>query len=84
VKTPASLAALAVSLKLNTATHEMSREQVDRWMKPLAPSLQRGKRTGRMRQRILGEDDLAEAGAKQQDTPDALWTSPCNESKHVW
>jgi hypothetical protein len=84
VKTPASLAALAVSLKLNTATHEMSREQVDRWMKPLAPSLQRGRRTGRMRQRILGEEDLAKAGAKQQDTPDALWTSPCNESKHVW
>jgi hypothetical protein len=84
VKTPAALAALAVALKLNKSSHEMSVEQVDRWMKPLAPSLQRGTRTGRMRQKILGEEDLAKAGAKQQDSADALWTTPCNESKHVW
>lgn len=84
VKPPASLAALAVSLKLNPSAHEMNGEQVDRWMKPLAPSLQRGTRIGRMRQKILGEEDLAKAGAKRNDQNDSLWTSPCNESKHLW
>jgi hypothetical protein len=28
------------------------------------------------------EEDLAKAGC-QQDTPDALWTRPRNESKHA-
>ena len=84
VKTPASLAALALSLKLNPSAHVMTGEQVDRWIKPLAPSLQRGTRTGRMRQKVLGEGDLAKAGAKQKDDPDDLWMSPCNESKHIW
>jgi hypothetical protein len=87
VRTPASLAALAVSLKLSKSrgsSQEMKKEQVDRWMKPLAPSLQRGARTSRIRQRVLGENDLRMAGAKQDDESDPLWVSPCNESKHVW
>lgn len=87
VKPPSSLAALAVSLKVNTtngANLEMSGSQVNRWIKPLAPSLQRSSKASRVRQRLFGENDLEKVGAKQDDAFDSVWISPCNESKHVW
>lgn len=77
-----SLAALAVSLKKGQKS--MAEDQVDRWMKPLAPTLQRSKNTGRVRQRVLYEKALESAGGKEVEDSDPMWTSPCNESKHVW
>jgi len=87
VKAPASLASLAVTMKKNKvegAQLVMSDDQIGRWMKPLAPSLQRGARVVRPRQKIFGTAVLSSAGDKTEDKPDELWVSPCNESKHVW
>lgn len=87
VKAPAALAALAVTMKQKKskgADLGMNEEELSRWMKPLAPSLQRGARIIRSRQRIFGTGDLARAGDKSEDKTDGLWVSPCNESKHVW
>ena len=86
LKAPAALAALAVAMKEGSqnGVYGMSKDQVDRWMKPLAPSLQRGSSIVRPRQKILGKGDLAVAGERIVDFSDPLWVSACNESKHVW
>jgi hypothetical protein len=87
VTTSGSLAALALFLKLkagDSRAPEMSDSEVERWIKPLAPSLQRGAREGRSRQSIFGEKDLESAGRTEADTLDSMWISPCNETKHVW
>ena len=81
-KTPSSLAAMAASLKKGRGS--MAEDEIDRWMKPLAPSLQRRKNTDRLRQRLLFEKDLERVGGKEPDESDPLWVSPCNESKHAW
>ena len=85
-KIPSSLAALAASLKKGQGSsgHSMAADAVDRWIKPLAPSLQRSKNTDRLRQRLLFEKDLESAGGKQVKDSDPIWMSPCNESRHVW
>lgn len=80
-KAPASLAALAVSLRQGGP---MPEAQADRFMKSLAPSLQRGARVRRTRLSLFTEDDLASAGEKIQNPSDPVWVTPCNESKHVW
>lgn len=84
VKATSSLAALAVTLKQTRGTQEMTEAQLDRWIKPLAPSLQRGARTRRSRLRILGEEDLSTVAGKENVEKDSMWLIPCNESKHVW
>lgn len=86
-KAPAAMAALAVTMKQNKSRGsnlEMNDDEIGRWMKPLAPSLQRGARIIRSRQSIFGRDNLASVGDKNEDKSDELWVSPCNESKHVW
>jgi len=86
-KIPASLAALALSLKKaqGSSDFSMTKDEIDRFMKPLAPSLQRSRTSGRPRQRLLFEKDLESAASsdKTQDL-DSFWATPCNESKHVW
>ena len=86
LKSSSSLAALALSLKVNpgaSSKQGMTGDQVTCWIKPLAPSLQRSKITSRSRQRIMGEKDLENLGEKGVDL-DTVWSSPCNESRHVW
>ena len=80
----ASLAALCVATKLNGA-NGMPAKQREEWMKPMAPSLQRGTQFRRARQRLLGEKALdAAGGARSQTKPDPQWSTPCNESRHIW
>lgn len=80
-----SLAAFAGLLKENGPNPGLNKEQINRWMKPLAPSLQRGTKFRRVRQRLLGERSLQKAGGTQiQVVPDPLWQTPCNESRHIW
>jgi hypothetical protein len=84
---PGSLAALAVSLKSsksNTNRQVMSSDHVERWMRPLAPSLQRGATFGRTRQKLIGESDFINAGSNSDEGSDNFWSIPCNEAKHVW
>ena len=84
-RVPTSIAALATLLKESVERDEpMSKEQIDRWMKPLAPSLQRKCRGPRIRQRVVGEQDLVAASGEQTDTSDPIWLTPCVEAKHVW
>jgi hypothetical protein len=84
IRAPSSLAALAVSLK-ETRGRGMKPEDIGRWMKPLAPSLQKGNRTlTRSRQRIFGDSQLSHLFKKESLPDDPLWMSYCNESKHVW
>lgn len=86
-KSSSSLAALALSFKMNSGSRckqGMNADQVNCWMKPLAPSLQRSKFTNRARQRIIGEKDLENLERREVDDLSSLWTTPCNESKHVW
>jgi hypothetical protein len=82
----AALAALAVCLKQGPArgSNGMTEDQVDRWMKPLAPSIQHGTRFARPRHRIFTTAELEKAGGKTTVTSDSVWVTPCNESKHVW
>lgn len=81
----ASLAALASSFKVNGPGQGMNDEKINQWIKPLAPSLQKETRFGRVRQRLLGEGALGRAGgSEEQTTMDPLWLSPCNESRHIW
>ena len=86
-KLPSSVAALVLSqksAKMRGAEVGMTREDIDRWMKPLAPSVQKGGRLRRSRQRLIGEEDLSQAGEKQQIAEDALWSTSCKEAKHIW
>lgn len=78
--TPASLAALALELRKTKAPSE---DFTKRWMKQLAPSFQRGKRTGRMRPRIIGESAFSKIGEAKQ-IEDSLFKTETTEAKHVW
>jgi hypothetical protein len=85
IKAPTSLAALYVFLKESGGReNQMSSEQIQRWMRPLAPSLQRCTRVARIRQKLIGEKDLAAAAGQETEAPDPLWVAPCSEAKHVW
>jgi len=84
---PGSIAALALSqkiAKLSGSELVMEPDHIDRWMKPLAPSLQKGGRLKRVRNRMIGPGALGSAGERIEKIDDALWTSSCNEAKHVW
>ena len=79
-----SLAALATHMKIKSS-EPMNTADAHKWMKPLAPSLQRGTQFRRGRQRLLGEQALsAAAGTKRNADIDPLFMSPCNELRHVW
>jgi hypothetical protein len=87
IKLPSSLAALALSLKQARNRGQdpgMAPENINRWIVPTAPSLQKGLRMGRLRTNLLGEEALAKAGDIKEDLTDALWAASCNETKHVW
>eukprot|EP00522_Entomoneis_paludosa_P008904 CAMPEP_0172451960 /NCGR_PEP_ID=MMETSP1065-20121228/9758_1 /TAXON_ID=265537 /ORGANISM="Amphiprora paludosa, Strain CCMP125" /LENGTH=3022 /DNA_ID=CAMNT_0013203931 /DNA_START=83 /DNA_END=9152 /DNA_ORIENTATION=- len=84
---PSSVAALALSQKIARASGGelvMEAEHIDRWMKPLAPSLQKGGRLRRVRNRLIGTGALSSAGERIPKDVDPLWTSSCKEAKHVW
>jgi hypothetical protein len=78
--TAASLAALALELRKKQIPDG---DFTKRWMKPLAPSLQRGNRTGRLRARIMGEAAFSKVG-KVEQVKDKLFSTETSESKHVW
>jgi hypothetical protein len=78
--TASSLAALALELKKNKTPKG---DFTKRWMKPLAPSFQRGKRTGRLRPRIIGETAFSKIG-KTEQIKDKLFSTETSESKNVW
>jgi hypothetical protein len=85
----ASLAALALELKSKKiqSGQPTSGDFSKRWMQSLAPSLQRGKRMGRLRQRIIGEEAFSiVAGKHGQKTlaQDQLFKTSLIEAKHVW
>ncbi|KAL7579236.1 hypothetical protein ACA910_011397 [Epithemia clementina (nom. ined.)] len=86
-KLPSSLAALALSqrsARMRGVELGMSKEEIDRWMKPLAPSIQKGGRLRRTRQKLIGENALLNAGDKNDTSEDPLWTGSCKEAKHIW
>lgn len=86
-KFASSLAALALVLKKAQSSSDVSmpKDQIDRHMKALAPSIQRAQGFGRPRQRLLVEKDIEKAAGKADDLDsDSIWATPCNESKHVW
>jgi hypothetical protein len=83
----AALAALALEIKNKRvrAGQPTSGDFSKRWMKRLAPSLLRGKRTGRSRQRIIGEGALAKLGGTEKSNKGTkMFVSELNEAKHVW
>jgi hypothetical protein len=82
-KASCSLAALAVALK-QSGGKPMTRDQISRWMKPLAPSVQKGAQIARPRQKLFGTDDLSGIGQSEALPSDSFWVSACSESKHVW
>ena len=86
-KLPGSLAALVLSLKnsrMRGVDLGMSSDEIDRWMKPLAPSLQKGGKIRRTRQKLMGETEIGSAGENEATPEDPLWTTPCKEAKHIW
>jgi len=84
-KASSSLTALSVFLKETKGRETpMSADQINRWMKPLAPSIQRGGPNRRLRQKLVGEKVLFEVAGKEPADADPLWVAPCSEAKHVW
>jgi hypothetical protein len=73
----ASLAALAVSRRSGGG-------DLKGWLKPLAPSLQRGTHFQRARQRLLGERAIGAPVVHRPASTDRHWLTPCNESRHIW
>ena len=83
----ASLAALAQEIKAKKvqAGQPASEDFSKRWMKSLAPSLLRGKRTGRIRQRIIGESAFAKISSTNDRTKGSnLFSTELSEVRHVW
>jgi hypothetical protein len=86
-KFASSLAALALVLRTAQRPSDISMPtgDIDRYMKALAPSIQRAHGSGRPRQRLLFEKDIEKAAGKAEELDsDSIWATPCNESKHVW
>ena len=77
----ASLAALAAELLKNRGA--VDDDFTTRWMKPLSPSIQRGRKLGRSRPRIMGESALVMIG-RAGPFEDRLFGSEIHESKLVW
>jgi hypothetical protein len=75
-----SLAALSIELKKNNSP---SADFTNKWMKQLAPSYQRGKRTSRLRPRIIGESSFSKLGSAEK-IKDKLFSTETSEAKHVW
>lgn len=83
--TSSTYASLAVFLsKQQAQPTEMNADAWNELVKPLAPSLQNGVRTGRARHKVIGETALAGSEHSQPQAPDPSWSTSCNEAKHVW
>ena len=94
--TSASLAALALDLRMRSQNgtlnmnggvfEKMNNETSRRYMRQLAPSIQRSHRNNRVRHRLIGEEAIDKVVIRKQEMkdPDKLWSMPCNESKHIW
>jgi hypothetical protein len=89
----ASLAALVLDLQTHKNSSsiageipKMSEDLSQRWMRQLAPSLQRCGRLGRVRQRLIGEEALKNVSGGKAETVSRsrIWSVSCNESRHVW
>jgi len=92
----ASLAALALdlrtrsqngTLKLCNGEFEKMNDAISRrYIRQLAPSIQRSHRSNRVRHRLIGEEAVDKAVTRKQETkdPDKLWSTACNESRHIW
>jgi hypothetical protein len=77
----ASLAALASELH---KTRGFAQEDfIKQWMRPLAPSIQRGRKLGRNRPRIIGETAFDVIG-KSEPPQDRLFSTEIHESRLVW
>lgn len=87
MKSSSSLAALALAIEKNSREPskkiEIDENLINGWMRNLAPSLQRSKTFSRTRQRIFSDSDVKDS-MEAKVAEDKLWTTPCNESKHVW
>jgi hypothetical protein len=81
VSSVASLAALAAELH---RTRGVADENfIKDWMRPLAPSIQRGRKLGRNRPRIMGESAF-QVISKSEPLQDRLFSTEIHESKLVW
>eukprot|EP00934_Nitzschia_sp_Nitz4_P009070 Nitzschia sp. Nitz4//scaffold258_size27474//3690//11194//NITZ4_008184-RA/size27474-augustus-gene-0.31-mRNA-1//1//CDS//3329544482//9060//frame0 len=78
--TVASLASLSVELRNQGKVEGSFTKQ---WMRPLAPSMQRGRRIGRMRTRIIGESTFDGFGAVTRPS-NRMFASEPMENKLVW
>ena len=81
------LAALALEYKTRKVApgQPTSEDFTKKWMKHLSPSLQRGRRAGRIRQRIIGESAFAKLlGKPTKLSRDRLFSTEMSEAKHVW
>ena len=84
---PSAVAALTISqtnARLSGREPGMSPEMIDRWMKPLAPSLQKGGKFRRVRQQLMGKTALEKAGEVMTKPTEPLWMTSCKEAKHIW
>lgn len=77
-----SLAALATELK-KTGGAATNGDFTKQWMRPLAPSMQRGRKIGRNRPRIMGESTF-HVIQRSEPLQDRMFSSEIPESKLVW
>eukprot|EP00537_Pseudo-nitzschia_pungens_P005976 CAMPEP_0172360890 /NCGR_PEP_ID=MMETSP1060-20121228/4819_1 /TAXON_ID=37318 /ORGANISM="Pseudo-nitzschia pungens, Strain cf. cingulata" /LENGTH=2771 /DNA_ID=CAMNT_0013082989 /DNA_START=94 /DNA_END=8409 /DNA_ORIENTATION=+ len=78
--TVASLAALATELKTGKTPSSGFNQK---WLQSLAPSVQRSRRSGRHRSRLVGESSLSGI-APERPLQDKLFSKEIPESKLVW
>lgn len=79
--TAASLAALSLEIQKNMGAP--SYDFCQRWVRPLAPSYQKGKKFGRLRPRIIGESAFTKMEGKSK-LVDKLFATETSEMKLVW
>jgi hypothetical protein len=82
IMSSASLAAVSALVKASSDLN-MSHENIESWMKPLAPTFQQCKGVTQSRQHLVGKRLEVVTGTMSEEC-ERIWTTPCNESKHVW
>ncbi|CAJ1959779.1 unnamed protein product [Cylindrotheca closterium] len=78
----ASLAALSLELRKNMGIPNDDFRY--KWIRPLAPSFQRGKKFGRLRPRIIGESAFSKMSKQRVRAGDELFATETSEMKLVW
>lgn len=63
---------------------DISDQNINRWMKPLAPSIVSSVRSDRTRHFLLAPNLLELDNEIAGRTKDFMWKSQCTEAKHVW